>query len=632
MSTRTVAVDGLWLCFRPSLGHLFSESARQPFSFDNAVSSSRRAFCSSPKCSFASTFNPLMTAAPVISTESKSNISNDGQKRTDLDRKPKRREPRSLRPRELPTVRQLLRQRKVPPDLGIRSDANLENTLQNVVDGLPNHTAALTVVTEIVRNRHVRPEIRHYRAMILANTNCIRGSAKQVEGLLNDMENNGILADSGTLHAALKALAVHPDYLVRYEVICKLRDRWLPLSPAGWHNVVTGYIREGQFEMALETLEHMKLQHVPVQDWLTSLLIYNLIEHGEFDEVLQLLRSKVETGQTLSPNIWHHVLDVASAAMHHGLTEFIWKQHVELGYINPPYGICNNVLAISARTGNTELATSVFKLLGSRSAAITLNDYEALIDTYVEAHDIDSAIRLLCTMSDSSIGLQEGSTRTLLSHLIMAKVEPTTVWETFKRLQKEEGLQLPLPVVNVALELCAHLRQTEVALDFYRELHTICTSGAATSTFNILFMACRRAKDKNSTGFFVQEMIQMKVLPDRTTYENLVLLCVDLYQFEAAYKYILEMTGSGFGLLDEAKRYIRSQCSKLDDEHARELMYDAAVRRPASRNPIGPRPVRRSIVTKGREARQQQRQQQQQETKQEVAVEVEDSEIPPRRD
>ncbi|KAF3482701.1 phosphatidylinositol 3,4,5-trisphosphate 3-phosphatase and dual-specificity protein phosphatase [Arthroderma uncinatum] len=514
---------------------------------------------------------------------------------------------------EPPTARKMLRQSKVLPDLIGKTNVNLENTLQNVVEKLPNHTAALKVVTELVRNRHVRPEVRHYRAMILANSQCIRGSAKQVRGLLDDMEKNGIVADSGTLHAALKALAIHPDYLLRSEVVHKLRDRWLPLSPPGWHNIVAGLIREGQFEMALETLEHMKLQHVPVQNWLYSLLIYNLTDYGEFDEVLQLMRSKVEAGQNLSPNIWHHVLDAASAAMHAELTQFIWEQYVELGYMNPPYGVCNNVLAISARTGNAQLATSVFELLGDRGAAFTLNDYESLVDTYVEAHDLDSAIRILCTMGNSSVGVRDGSTRTLLSHLITAEVEPAAVWETFKRLKKDENLQIPLAVVNVALELCAHLRQADAAWEFYRELHTICPSGAETLTFNILFMVCRKTEHGELAGFFVQEMIQMKILPDRKTYESLVLLCIDFSRFGAAHKYFLEMTGSGFALSMEAKKYIRSKCYGLEDEYALKLLYDASIRKPVIRSTIGPRPVRRLSSTQDLERQHQH--QRQQETK-----------------
>lgn len=206
MSTRTVAIDGLWLCFRPSLGRLFSEPTRQRFPFDDAVYSPRRAFHSSSKCLFAPTFNLLTVAEPTSSSVPESGGEEAGQSKKlagpqpSLSPKPHRR----LKPKEQKTVRKLLRESKLPSGLKQRTNGNLENTLQNVVEKCPSHSAALEVVTELVRNRHVLPETRHYRAMILANTQCIKGSAKQVEALLDDMEKNGIVADSGTLHAALK--------------------------------------------------------------------------------------------------------------------------------------------------------------------------------------------------------------------------------------------------------------------------------------------------------------------------------------------------------------------------------------------------------------------------------------------
>ena len=207
MSTRTVAIDGLWLCFRPSLGRLLSESPRQRFPADNAAPSPRRrAFHCSPRSAFSAAFNQLSIAKPVNSSmpESYTAEGSQGKEQTGSKSKSASSLHRTPRPREQKTVRKLLRQSKIPSDLSQRTEGNLENILQNVVEKLPNHTAALDVVTELVRRRHVRPQTRHYRAMILANTQCIRGSAKQVEALLDDMKENGIVVDSGTLHAALK--------------------------------------------------------------------------------------------------------------------------------------------------------------------------------------------------------------------------------------------------------------------------------------------------------------------------------------------------------------------------------------------------------------------------------------------
>ena len=60
----------------------------------------------------------------------------------------------------------------------------------------------------------------------------------------------------------IKALAVHPDYELRENVLRQLRDRWMPLTPDGWHSVVAGLTREHQFELALDHIANMEKNHV----------------------------------------------------------------------------------------------------------------------------------------------------------------------------------------------------------------------------------------------------------------------------------------------------------------------------------------------------------------------------------
>jgi len=92
----------------------------------------------------------------------------------------------------------------VPKDLEQRSTTNLENLLQKLVAKSPNIRGATQILRILIRDRNVRPEVRHYRALILANTDARYGSPENVRNLLKEMENNGIPADSGTLHAALR--------------------------------------------------------------------------------------------------------------------------------------------------------------------------------------------------------------------------------------------------------------------------------------------------------------------------------------------------------------------------------------------------------------------------------------------
>lgn len=96
---------------------------------------------------------------------------------------------------------------KTPPALKKLSGlptVNLEAKLQELSAKVPKIKTTMRILRILVKDRHVRPGVRHYRALVLANTDAERGSPETLRGLLSEMERNGVPADSGTLHAALQ--------------------------------------------------------------------------------------------------------------------------------------------------------------------------------------------------------------------------------------------------------------------------------------------------------------------------------------------------------------------------------------------------------------------------------------------
>lgn len=347
--------------------------------------------------------------------------------------------------------------------------------------------------------------------------------------------------------------------------------------------MVTGLIRERQYELALDTLEKMEAQGITVNEWLWDLLVYNLCDSEDFDEVLLIMQNRVLQGEPVWLTLWYHVLDSASCAYHEPCVEYVWERRVETGVVNPGYGICDNVLTITSRTGNTELAKSVFRVMAEREYNISVYNYDALIDTYITAGDLESAFKVLCSLVTKTLTINETSTRSIFTYLLHTNPNPWTVWSYLKRLHEEEQTVIPVAAVNVVLELCAHKKVMTIATDLYKELHTICTSGPNTLTFNHLLNGCRRTASPGFASFFVLEMIHLKVLPNRDTYEILILLCVENGRYKEGYQYLVEMTNSGFGLTEAARTRVRTLCYDADDRHAKLLQYDAHVRKPIAR-------------------------------------------------
>ena len=157
----------------------------------------------------------------------------------------------------------------------------------------------------------------HYDALIRANADAENGSAEVVEGLLKEMKEEGIGTDSGLYHAVLQVLAIHPNYLLRNQIMQEMKERWLGLSPDGWHNLVVGLLRDRQFEAAMDKLEQMQSDEIYVQPWLYDIFLYQLCEVGELDEAFRMLRYRFDHYRTeISPSIWYYLLDNFSSKFH----------------------------------------------------------------------------------------------------------------------------------------------------------------------------------------------------------------------------------------------------------------------------------------------------------------------------
>jgi hypothetical protein len=180
---------------------------------------------------------------------------------------------------------------------------------------------------------------------------------------------------------------VHPDYIFRSSILDTMAKQWISLTPSMEHFVIAGYIREGQLELALQSIERMHQQKTPVGQWLYGLMIYSLCEVEDFEAVLHLLYHAEDERVEVPTYTLHHVLDKASECLHLDLTQRIWHDMVEPAYINPSTGICYNVLLTAARSGDRVLADSVSKVLSHRQSKPSDLEYDLLEETYVKAGD-----------------------------------------------------------------------------------------------------------------------------------------------------------------------------------------------------------------------------------------------------
>ncbi|KAL2820334.1 hypothetical protein BJX63DRAFT_311385 [Aspergillus granulosus] len=453
----------------------------------------------------------------------------------------------------------------VPIHLHSLTTQEIEAKLQDLAKNFPNVHSAMQKLQHLIQDRRIRPSARHYKWLIQCNSDPQHGSPVLIRQLLLEMERNNIPLDSGTLHAALQALAVHPDYTLRQDVLRAMRDRWLPLSTDGWHHVVAGLIREHQFELALDHIAHMERKDIIVKDWLHSLLIYYLCECQEFGQILELLRTRLEQGFSITQELWIHILNAATVARHVKTIRFVWKRVVDLGALHPDILLCNRILEIATENGDTRLGRSVLLFLLNSGVPLEPRHYEKLCHMHVISDDLQASLRVLCEMNGAGHTVQSGSVEPILNHCIANKIRPRDVWAHLKDL-RSKGLKIPLACARIVIDLYREgARSDPFEVDdgvaFYKELYTLCPGQLDPATFNALIRMCRVTKDAESAMFILHEMAGSQVMPDATTFAHLIMLCMECGNFKSAELYFEDLLERGLHLGQAAREEIRDLCN-----------------------------------------------------------------------
>ena len=277
----------------------------------------------------------------------------------------------------------------------------------------------------------------------------------------------------------------------------------------------------------------------------------------------------------------------------HEATLYAWRKRVETGYLNPPSGICLNVLATASRHGDFRLATDVFRILGNRIHTFQLHHYEALIEAYVNSSDLKSALTVLCVMSSSGVFPTEASTRPLFIYLRQEPSRPTEAFEILKEL-KGSKRDVPTPAVNCIIEACIHQNDLAQAVEYYKNLHTVCSAGPTTATFNALLRGCSQAARKDLAMFLASEMLALDVAPDALTYDRLILVCLDAdpssdtrntdTEYEDAMRYLAEMKGMGWFPRRGTVVALVKRCCEVGDDRAWQLLEEMERRGMSVRN------------------------------------------------
>jgi hypothetical protein len=168
----------------------------------------------------------------------------------------------------------------------------------------------------LVKDRKNPPARSIFQSLLTAN-GAPDGSIGDVIHLLEQMKALNIELGEVECNSILRALAIHPDYVLRTEILQHMERSWLGLNDLSHHLVVASMLRELQLERALEELELMFNDGLEIKTWLYDLIVTVLVNVGEFEEALRIMRMRLEDkGPEHLSALWTHMLDQAAHACH----------------------------------------------------------------------------------------------------------------------------------------------------------------------------------------------------------------------------------------------------------------------------------------------------------------------------
>ncbi|KAJ6444281.1 pentatricopeptide repeat protein [Purpureocillium lavendulum] len=365
-----------------------------------------------------------------------------------------------------------------------------------------------------------------------------RGSAEGVRKLLDDLAQQGMKPTAAMCQGALAALANHPDYALRQEILTVMQEFWFTVNTPAKQSVVLGLLRDEQYELAYARLTELIETGARIDPWVYDIFIMVFGKLGFLDEMLQLLyrRKSTDTHGDVVTSLHYFTLDVCSEAFYYAGTMFAWNAVVRNSLLQPPDGVVENVLATAARHGDASLATETLDLIAQRTRVMAYH-YEAVAEAFARAGDMAGALRILSIMKRNGIRVARGNTRMVYEAL---KDRPRLVQDAEGALRSlgADGL-VPLAVVSVVMEAMSELGGSEGAMALYRDVSALCGEQPDSSMLQTLMVNSREQETKRSLArdYMASIAEEDDAVRSWRVYEELIPSCAQLGELDLAFRF-----------------------------------------------------------------------------------------------
>lgn len=343
----------------------------------------------------------------------------------------------------------------------------------NIPHNVDRPTRIRELLSHLLGKERMPLNIFAYEAMM----DCIAspsGNPRAVRRMLAQLGSADIEPSAQICDAALRALASHPNHVLRAETIKFMVASGLEITSEAADSILVAKLREGQHEAAyLELLERHNSAARPVS-WVYDIFIVEFGAQRHLDEMLELLDARKSLAEDdVYSQLAYYTLDVCSARYHQAGTSKAWSQIGNMARSSLPDGILENIMGTAARHGDAELATAILDIISKRQR-VHGYQYEMVAEAQLQSGDIIDAMRVYSVMQESDHVVSKSAVARFRQLLLADSTNLTTAEAALDELRAVR--RVPQAMVEAIIEVKARSFGTEAVLPLYDRIKQLSES------------------------------------------------------------------------------------------------------------------------------------------------------------
>ncbi|KAL1900339.1 hypothetical protein Cpir12675_001023 [Ceratocystis pirilliformis] len=383
------------------------------------------------------------------------------------------------------------------------------------------------------------------------------GSAKTVRILLKEMQQAGIQAKALTYHNVLAALAIHPDYTLRNEVLREMQQRWISKTVLDECYEAIGLLRDTQYEIAFDKLETMMKDGIFIPPWVYEVFIIVFSNSGFLDEAYQLMSRRLTMFRNPPPAFMLNILELFSQGYHYDGTKLMWRRITRTNRLHPSDIVVQNVIHTGGRYGDPAMVLQAIDLLASRGTKIGLVQFEPLLDCYTLIGDMNNALRVFSLMNRTGLKVRRISTRGV--YVCLTK-DPKAVQSYIDALHNADDV--PIATVNVLFEVLHSFKDAQTSMEVYKSISSLTDEFATSETFGYLVDL---AEDPSTLVFLADEaaMVVPKLQIRTTLLHKLANACAEAGKLDLAVRYFTRVNEEWRGQVTKTQKKLMKDAYRI---------------------------------------------------------------------